>query len=251
MKLLKSILSLMGLGIKENSNHHLNPINKIKQTSIDSEPDFPISFGYKISWLAIKANDTDWVLSKLPIRDKQVVNWRSGLDYAYEHGNHAFVTPVIHGWVLVVGNSIWQISDISIRDKYQYALDNLPTIFDEVHIYGTYRVADYIIWQKAKHGQWQRLYSNNEYGIFTMGAITAEETALGLPDYDGMDDSEALEKYWQLSNKSELPIFGADEEDVMKIAQSWSINPNMIDAYNKEKSTGWLVKIDWQNTNEI
>jgi hypothetical protein len=79
--------------------------------SFNQTPDYPQSFGYKVSWFALKASDPVSVLDALEIGDATPSNWESGLAAVYSRGGDdwVFVSPPISGWVLAVSTS-WTYS---------------------------------------------------------------------------------------------------------------------------------------------
>src|SRR5262249_1793747 len=76
--------------------------------SFDQTPDTPQSFGYKVSWFAVKAADSPSVLGALRCTEGTPANWASGLKAAGaldRAGPDAwvFASPSIDGRVLLVG----------------------------------------------------------------------------------------------------------------------------------------------------
>jgi len=47
--------------------------------SFDQTPDKPQSFGYKVSWFAVKTSDTASVLDALEFGEAMPANWASGI----------------------------------------------------------------------------------------------------------------------------------------------------------------------------
>jgi hypothetical protein len=78
--------------------------------SFDRTPDKPKSFGYKVSWFAVKASDSTRVLDALGAERGAPANWASGLAAALpfpaSQGSDrwVFVSPPVSNWVLVVGS---------------------------------------------------------------------------------------------------------------------------------------------------
>ncbi len=65
--------------------------------TIDTTPDKPVNFGYKNSWLAVRASDSKGVIESLAIDNLQLANWHTGFVAAYN--GQAFVSPPVNGWV--------------------------------------------------------------------------------------------------------------------------------------------------------
>src|SRR5690348_11756406 len=72
----------------------------------DQTPDKPRSFGYKVSWFAVKASDADSVLDAIEFEEARPASWASGLAAAYASQRSdpwVFTSPPVSGWVFVVG----------------------------------------------------------------------------------------------------------------------------------------------------
>lgn len=61
-------------------------------------PDKPVPFGYKNSWLCVKAGSPEEVIEKIGLKNPRVSTWKDGV-----YGSGVFVSPVLDGYVLVVG----------------------------------------------------------------------------------------------------------------------------------------------------
>lgn len=67
---------------------------------IHTQPDQPLSFGFKTNWLAVKSDSPEAVLEKLPLQNIQPANWQSSFQIM-EVGNYqsslqpVFVSPCI------------------------------------------------------------------------------------------------------------------------------------------------------------
>ena len=72
---------------------------KQEADNISREADTPIPFGYKISWLAIKADTPESVMDKLGCTDRKVSNWKSAFEVMYNSGQW-FVSPCLDGYVV-------------------------------------------------------------------------------------------------------------------------------------------------------
>jgi hypothetical protein len=110
-------------------------------------------------------------------------------------------------------------------------LEGLSERFDEVQYFGTHRVVNYHAWAKAVDGRVVRAYGwLGERGevLLDVGPKTVEEEALAFR----FVDRTTAEGDWE---DRETP----DEEDVMRIAGRWSINPQEVDAY-LSVGTGYL-----------
>jgi hypothetical protein len=182
--------------------------------------DFPISFGYKTRWLAIDSEDAPAVVEALGLLRVKQATWAEGM---YKG---TFVAPSILGWTLVQGIQP-EVGD----PLFSSFLENLSRRFGEVQYFGTYRVVGYDAWAKAVDGRIVRAYGwLGERGevLLSVGPRTQEEEELGFR----FVESIPTDADW---NNLESP----GEEDVMRIAGRWSLNPQEIDAY-ESKGVGFL-----------
>ncbi len=184
------------------------------------EPDEPIPFGYKCSWLAIKTDEPEAVVTSLGLAGVQKCNWAKGIAAAYK--GDVFVTPVVQGWVLVVSIALPEIPDQKRGDELTPLIKVLGKKFSDVQYFGTHRVVGYHAWLRAKDGEIVRRYAYlGERGetLRDDGKRTEEEKKLGLVYGD-----------------SKFP----SEQDVMKLAGAWSIDPVSLDELKLAKSVGYL-----------
>jgi hypothetical protein len=191
------------------------------EPGISFEPEnIPEPFGNKTSWLAIDTEDTKGVVKALRLRQAEQTCWSKGLHKG------TFVAPPILGWTLVVG-----VRPEAGEPQFVPFLEELSRRFGEVQYFATHRVVDYHAWAKAVGGRVVRSYAwLGERGevLQNVGHKTSEEEELGFRFIDGTT-AEGDEE------DAELP----GEEDVMRIAGRWSLNPQEIDAY-ESKGAGYL-----------
>lgn len=229
----KSLADGMGLNAQTNTANYENsksgennaspPVNGSFPEDV---PDKPVPFGYKNSWLCIKADSPEEVIEKMCLKNPRVSSWKDGV---YGNGNHGgvFVSPVLDGYVLVVG---WE-GDILETDPA--LLDELAKKFSELHFFSTHRVSDYHVWVKYVGGEMIRGYGycGGEGEVFlNKGAVTAEETELGLTNL--IPDTEAD---W---DSYEFP----DEQNVLDVAAAWGID-TLFHKKTYPESTGFLCDI--------
>lgn len=194
---------------------------KQEADNILREADTPIPFGYKISWLAIKADNPENVMDKLGCTDRKVSNWKSAFEVMYNSGQ-VFVTPCLDGYVLIL-NYDKPVNDIDMK-----RLQELAAQFEEVQYFASHRVVDLCCWAKFAGGELVRsfYYADGET-YWNEGELTTEEKDLDLtclPDTD-MED-------WD-------NVTFPDEEHVIQIAEKWGVDP-LMSKYQNTKSTGYL-----------
>jgi hypothetical protein len=187
--------------------------------SFNQTPDFPQSFGYKISWFALKASDPASVLDALEITDATPSNWESGLAAVYsrvsdESDPWIFVSPPVSGWVLAISTS-WAYpvaADAESQSEYQHGigmrfdvlLSRLMKKFDDVQFFGSHRVADFVTWARAVSGKPIRIFawsgSDGEV-LANFGEQTPEEAKLGFLNLSGLSPPDARDKIFAVAEE--------------------------------------------------
>ena len=201
---------------------------------ISTEPDGPIGFGYKTTWLAIRSTDADGVLKHLPIRNAQRGNWNSGIDAAFK--GHTFVSPPVDGWVLVVSHEFPELGHPPHADQWRSLMTSLSRRFDDVQYFGTHRVSSFDAWSRYRTGIEQRAFASADSEILVnRGPKTDAERELGYEYFDGESDDADVDGYWDRDD-----LCFPDEEHVMEIASKWSLNPCTLDELDLPVGTGWI-----------
>jgi hypothetical protein len=184
------------------------------------QADSPVPFGYKCAWLAIKTEDSQAVVGALGLQNLRKSGWQKGVDAAYR--GEVFVTPPIRGWLLALSFSLPEIADKTRPDRLSPLVSGLLTKFPEVQYFGTHRVVEYHGWLRATKGEIVRRYAflgDRGETLCDEGKRTDEETKLGL-----------------IYNASKFP----NEQQVMRLAGAWSIDPSSLDELKLEDSIGYL-----------
>ena len=184
-------------------------------------PDLPRDFGYKCQWLALKAKETQPVVTALQLRRVTPANWAMGIEGAYS--NKIFVSPVLGQWVLAIGTTLPNAGDVCHPDKMTPMLIELSKIFEEVQYFVTHRVVEYHAWVKAKQGEIIRAYAflgETTTTLWNKGDRTPEEIELGFSFVDETSPEAKDESFWE---REDLRF--PNEEDVMAIAGKWSVDP--------------------------
>ena len=173
-----------------------------------------VGFGGKQAWLAVRDGDPGAVLGALGLRDLGEVPWRDGIDLAYLTDDRVALTPPLPGagatWVLAVGR--WLLRPDTGVDVA--VLSGL--LHTEVQLFATHRVTELHRWQRAVDGNLVRAFGYvGQTGEVTSwyGAPDAAERTAGLP---AVLDEEAT-------------VLVA-EQDVMRVAHAWSVDPTGLDA---------------------
>lgn len=190
--------------------------------AVDCVPDTPVRFGFKASWLCVKADSPEAVIEKLGLKNAVKCSWR----YGFANLNYGtFVSPVLDGWVLVIG---WGY-DIVTEDSAR--LDEVGAMFPDVQFFSSHRVSDYYTWVRYINGVKVRAYGycGGDGEVFANeGELTPEEQSLGF-DHFIPDSGADWDEY-------DFP----DEETVVLIAAAWGIDTLKLDKY--PASTGYYCK---------
>ncbi len=191
-------------------------------SKMDTINDKPIDFGYKTVWIAVKTGNKQRVAEILGLQNIQPSNWKSGIETAYDDG--VYITPQIGQWTLAVGVKLAHNNDLENINKLEKIINQLSTEFGEAQSFGTHRVTEYHHWMKSINGKISRVYSYiGERGenIKVFGELTKPEMGLNL--FNSLSEEAKSESYWDRED-----LVYADEELVMKIAESWSVNPTRL-----------------------
>ena len=214
---------------------------------LDATPDKPIGFGYKTAWLAIRTDDPHSVAEALGLRDVRPANWRTGLNASYErYETHVFVTPPVEGWVFVVGVAFPDTGDSSRADRCTPVLEALGKKYDHVYFFGTHRVVEFHVWARVDNGVISRAYAylgKQGITIWDKGNRTKEEVDLKFNFFADKPPEGQGKEYWE-----RVDLTFPDEEDVIKIAEAWTMNPLKIDEMDLTPSAGLVGQVpsDWR-----
>lgn len=175
------------------------------------DPDFPVSgFGFKLAWMAVATDDVAEVARFLAIRDARWLPWSPAVNMAYA-GEAIGVTPAIDGWVLVFGQE-------ALRWHPECAIvAKCSQRFGEAHFFLTHRVSDAHHWSCWKDGKAVRSMTSFDELEQTGEAVGIDEI-LVLPKFRGED--------W----------VHLDEQDVMRVAGEWSVDPSSLEQREMKES---------------
>ncbi|WP_299461364.1 hypothetical protein [uncultured Gimesia sp.] len=214
------------------------PLDILFET-IDSTPDTPVGFGYKMSWLAIKSSDAHAVVETLVIDHLQPANWQTGITAAY-HG-HTFISPPVHGWVLVASYHLPELGNDAEPQRFTPLLAGLSQKFGEVQYFGTQRVVGYHAWSRFLNGTETRAFAYlGERGeiLADRGEKTDAEIQLGYEYFDPDSPDADSDAHWERED-----LCYPDEEHVMEIAGLWGVNPSHLEEQKLPESAGWIGKL--------
>jgi hypothetical protein len=225
--------------------------------TFDRTPDGPDSFGYKVSWFAVRAGDAASVVQALELGPDTAANWQSGLAAMYDSSDAEpwiFVSPPVGGWVLVVGSLlpypvVGVMEQAEVGAKFNILFSRLTKRFAEVQFFGSYRVVDFVSWARARNGQPIRMFSYADGVVYAnVGAQTPEEARLGFVDLTGLSPEAAVDKMFKVMEEQEGAPPGKQrlraipgETDVLNLAAAWGVNP--MDLPDAVASVGLAVRL--------
>lgn len=240
----------------------------------DSTPDLPETFGYKIKWFAVRADHPAAVLEALGIVAEAPANWACGMAAAYRWSSAenatkwVFASPAVEGWVFLMGVSLpYPINTIDgdhcgIGRAFDVVFARLKSRFEEVQFFGSHRVVGFVAWARAIRGTPERVFAYGDGDVYAnIGEQSPEEGALGFPRLDGLSAFDATDRIFELADEqsarrdalvaSGVPAREAlvqsregkadalpDEEDVVKLAGLWSVDPRQLDEPGRAQEPG-------------
>lgn len=171
----------------------------------------PLPFGYKLGWFTVRSSAPGAVAAALGLVGTRAAGWDEGVTAIYAAGaDEVFVTPALAGWVLAAGP--WALGRGGAPGVQAIAelTRTLSVRFGEAQAFATQRTVEYHHWLRARQGVVERVFAY----LGEEGAILANEGELTAAE-------RALD--WAVQSPAEwLP----NEEDVLRVAGAWSVNPN-------------------------
>ena len=224
---------------------------------INRTPDKPQSFGYKISWLAVKTTEPAAVIDTLGLVEATPANWASGLAAVYEtspEGCWTFVSPPVDGWIFVVSRALpypTVETQHNTGKDFDELFGGLMKRFEDVQFFGSYRVSGFCAWARALGGKLVRAYSYGDELMMNFGDQTAEEADLGLVDLSGLSVFDAEAKLSsiaevQMEDQEQPDAHGRlfpDEADVVELASFWSIDPTQLSEQDHPVGLGLVARL--------
>ena len=162
-------------------------------------------FGRKTAWLAVRGRDPAEVADAFGLADLEDAPWDAGVAAAYDGA--VFVAPETAGWVLLVGMRTLGTDVARLSDDLAGA---------EVQAFSTHRVSDSASWALAREGALVRRVEIAD------GAVV-----------DSAGDATDAE-----SDLAELD----PEEQVLRVAAGWSLDPTRLDTTPTSSETGFLAR---------
>ena len=212
-----------------------------RSVALGETSDTPKPFGYKMGWLAVRTTDREALIQHLGLGNVRIANWDSGIGAVYDDklgSNHIFVSPSVDGWTFVVGLPLPHPVGPRFVDKLTPLLMRLGSQYSDVQYYFTYPLIDFFAWARVKNGRLVRAFAVNDEGVvWNKGRVSAEERALGLKLFE-------LRGVRERSGDAggELVLYPT-EDQVLRIAQAWSLDPTTLGEVGEETGCGVLAGI--------
>lgn len=183
------------------------------------QPDGPVPFGYKTAWLVLQCGDPRQVAAAMHCRQLTPASWGTGLAHCTQSGGGLFFSPVLDGFVLVIGADLFALA------HRREVLEALAAQFRRVQYFASHRVSSSCCWARYEAGRCVRAYCCEDGAVtWDEGALTPEEQALGF-DASALPDGAA----------GRAP----GEEDVLDIAAAWGIDPR-FKRKDYPPAAGWV-----------
>ena len=185
------------------------------------------AFGYKTSWIVLKADSIASIANALQLSETQPMDWNGGIALGYEAvrlGNRRmFVSGLFDGWYFVLGDIPEPTNEIEAFDKL---MGSLTAVSPDVQYFISNRVGDGYGWVRYRDRKQTRRV------IWYSGEAHFEH---GKPD----DLENSVIKSWEGFDDGDGPYtLGPDEDDVLKIAKGWSLDPSLIDRPKSDVTVG-------------
>jgi hypothetical protein len=190
-----------------------------------------VSFGYKTAWFAFRSAAPEAVIRALGLSSPVAAKAQVAIDAAYGNDSKglsgkAFVTPPLSGWTLAMSTGFFDIADAAPALFPELLVKLSAELGTEVQFFATHRVVEAHLWARAIGGSLVRAYSyvgeSGEKRV-EIGEPTPEEVALDLRFFDPNSPDAEEDGYWERED-----LRYPDEEDVMRVAERWSVNPSAL-----------------------
>lgn len=186
-------------------------------------PDTPVAFGYKCVWFAVRTDQKQRLAEFFKLKRVVDCNWAIGIEMAYK--GSVFISPPVSGWTLVCGWGLPLGDSKEGIGKVKRLLIQLAQEFREAQFFCTHRVTEYHCWMKATDGKIIRVYSYSGYSgenLVVEGEPTEYEKTLNLANTFSTEAKDL--KYFDRSD-----LTWPNEETVMHVAGSWSVDPTLLE----------------------
>jgi hypothetical protein len=187
----------------------------------------PFLFDRPTRWMAVKCTNIEKVQRAIGLHNPTPCPLSEGFSRLGEH--KLFISPPVKGWILVVGNSLPDVSEDV--DKLFRFLMKVASELGSVQYYTANRVLSHHAWARIENNHVFRAYAWAGETLWNQGKPTAAEKELELKCYDYFDNPLP---YPFTARDSHV----ANTEKVLQLAARWSIDPMAVNNQNLRASFG-------------
>lgn len=196
----------------------------------------PQSFGFKSNWIAVKSNDIKAVLDTYKHTARVQTNWDIGVNATFENRELIFVSPPVDDWILIINNSLGYINS---NDTIS-TLNLLSKAFGEAYSFGSFRGTNYGSWSKYMNGEEVRAYLIDDGEVYYSKG-DPEKTEYDIINQRKSELNKDDKDEWEYHEKYHFENLLGTEEDVLMMAEEWTINPMTLNK-REGKELGYLIK---------
>lgn len=182
-----------------------------------------IPFGYKNSWFVFKNLDFELIKSKLntELQYLSTVSFEEGLKQGWG-GYFALLKPINNYTILISSNG----------GNFLETAKKLSKELGTIEYYMTHRGSNIIAISRFEYGLTKREFVvTGDSGVITNEGIPTEIEIKIAEKEKEIILNNARQEDIEYYKKQELLSFLGDEENLMEIAENWSINPSKLDKY--------------------
>jgi hypothetical protein len=192
-----------------------------------SDPEDPSPFASKYRpsifdpacrWVVIRSRSLSSVQIALGLHNPVRCPPGEGLSKLTSHS--LFVSPPLHGWILVIGQGLPEPSDDV--DACFHFVRKLSRAFGHVQFFNVNRALNHHAWVRADHGHIRRAYVWAGETLWNQGELTAAERDLKVQCYGYGEGPSPLDQ-------GNNPVSSADK--LMFLAARWGLDPARLDEH--------------------
>lgn len=177
----------------------------------------PSVFEHHCRWIAVKSSQTATVQTALGLHNPVPCSWGEGMSRLASR--KLFVSPPIHGWILVVGQGLPDPSEDI--DRCFHFIVRLSRAVGQVQFFSANRAVNHHAWVRAEGGQIRRAYAWGGETLWNQGRRTQAELDLGMRCFDYGEAPQLLEIP---QGDNLIP----NAEKIMALAARWSLDPSNV-----------------------
>lgn len=177
----------------------------------------PSVFEQSCRWLAVKNAQLPVVQAALDLHNPVPCSWGEGVSRLGP--GRLFLSPPIHGWILVIGNGLPDPTDDV--DRCFHFLVRLSRSLGQVQFFSMDRAVNHHAWVRADGGRIRRAYAWAGETLWNQGAVTPAESELCLKCFAYGEGSGMAS---MASDEASVP----NADRLIALAARWSLDPTSI-----------------------